>query len=154
MAKLSYGSFYVSSPAATTLSAATPAKAAGTTTALELGDFTHANNKLTYNQATTRDFVVVANVLLQKASGSASVVELHLYKNGSPVTGMSTYKNQAQEVVLDEDGNAFFDDTPFFLMIQGTVELANGDYLELYLETDTGDDVTVLNGGMAVKVAG
>ena len=154
MAKLSYGSLYFSSPAITTLAAATPTKASGTTTAHELGDFTHANNRLTFTQPVTRDFVVVSSVQLQKQANSAADVTLHLAKNGTPVASIKRQHTIAPHIVLDEDGNAFFDDTPFFLSMNGTVELAQNDYLELFVETDTGDDLTVLAGEMTIKVAG
>ena len=83
MAKLSYGSFYVSSSALTALSAATPAKAAGTTTAGELpadGQFTHTSNRLTYAGTVTRDFGVTAWAAITKASGTQSKITVHIYK--------------------------------------------------------------------------
>jgi hypothetical protein len=153
MAKLSYGALFVSSPSATTLGAATPAKAAGTTTALELGDFTHADNRLTYTQATTRDFLFALNATLVKAAGSDSVVTLHVYKNGSTSVISEPY-DLTRDIVLDQDGNVHNDDIPIRLSLTGTVELAQNDYLEVWLETDTGDDVTLQVAQMTVKVAG
>ncbi len=61
MAKLSFGSLYWATPAATVLGVATPLKAAGTTAAMVVGDFTAStSNRLTYTAAATRTFEVTA----------------------------------------------------------------------------------------------
>lgn len=142
MARLTYGGFYFSTPAATTLGAATPAKAAGSTTALQLGDFTHSDNRLTYEATVTRDFEVMAAISLTKASGSASVASLLVAKNGSPVTGLRVDRSCPEDT--DER----------LLVVVGNLSLTEDDYVELFLETDTGDDLTVESGVMTCKVIG
>lgn len=141
MAKLSYGHFRFTTPAITTLSAAAPAKAAGTTVAGELGEFTHtANNRLVYDGLTTRAFAVFVSLALLKDTGGNSAVTIHVYKNGSSVGSFPLTINNAT------------DDMPMTWC--GTTELATDDYLEIWLETDTGDDLTVRAGSLLVSVLG
>lgn len=143
MAKLTYASLYFSSPASTPLSAATPAKAEGTTVSMQLADFEmDANNRLTYRQANTRVFDVVATLGLEKGSGSETLGTLHIYKNGSAVTGALTdltFENTTYE---------------YNAALAAQISLSENDYIEVWLETVNGDDVTVQSGTLSASVAG
>jgi len=141
MAKLSYGSFTFTTPAATTLAAATPAKAAGTTTAGQLGEFTHvADNRLRYDGLVERAFAVFVSLALLKGAGGNTQATVHVYKNGVSAGSLAFTITNAT------------DDLP--LTWCGTILLDTNDYVELWLETDTGDDLTVRSGSMLVSVLG
>ncbi len=143
MAKLSYGSLYFSTPAGTVLSAATPAKGLGATTAMQLADFTMpSNNRLTYEQATTRVFDVRATLGIEKASGSETLGTLHLYKNGVLVTGARTditFENTSYE---------------YNCVLDAQISLSENDYIEVWLESVNGDNLTIQSGTVSISVAG
>jgi hypothetical protein len=133
------GSCYVSTPASTTLAAATAAKASGTTTAGTLGNFTMpADNRLTYTGTATRDFLVSASISAAKAAGTTSLVELHIAKNGTVVTGANV---RLQVAATDE----------FQMSLVWPVSLATNDYVEIFLKDDTGDDITVNRGTLVAN---
>lgn len=129
-----YGGFYFSTPAATTLAAATPAKASGTTTALSLAKFTMpASNRLTYTGTATRLFHVKTSVtVIKAASTGAALASLYLAKNGSVITGA-----QNRQMLADNTTAEYGFD------VSWVVSLATNDYLELFLEEAGGDDMTV-----------
>jgi hypothetical protein len=131
------GSLYISTPAATTLAAATPTKAAGTTTAGTVARFTHADNRLTYTGTPTRDFRVSLSVSGAKAAGTTSLVTLYLAKNGTAITGANT---RLQVPATDE----------FNMSLDFAASLATNDYLEIFIATDTGDDVTLNRGTLVI----
>jgi hypothetical protein len=155
MAKLKYGSFYFSTPAATVLAAATPLKAAGTTTELTSYEFTHTDNRLTYNGVIARDFFVHAELSITKEIATESLLTLHIAKNGVPVTGLNK-QFSVGPVILDSGG------TPHEIAgtqrppvsVSGALSLSGGDYVEVWVETDTGDDITVQDGTVYTKVLG
>jgi hypothetical protein len=127
-----YGSLYWSVPVSTTLAVATSAKALGTTVAGGLSNF------LKYTGTATLMFRVELSISVKKGAGSTSVLQIPLYKNGTAVANKlitlpSTDYQDAGLVWL--------------------VSLSTNDYVELYLQTDTGDDVTVMGGTMTVTVA-
>ena len=137
-AALTYGGFYFSTPASTTLSAATPAKAAGTTTALPVNGFTHtASNKITYDGATTRTFMVQASVCFTTATAAPETCFIYLYKDGSLIPGADIER----KVSTNDVGAAL-------------VTLATDEYVELYVETTGGDNLTIDSGSVTVRVAG
>ncbi|GAH05979.1 unnamed protein product [marine sediment metagenome] len=143
MAKLSYGSCYFSTPASTTLSAGTPVKAAGTTTTMQLGDFTHSgSNRLTYTGVTARVFNVAFAGSVTKGSGGSTLAEMYLYKNGTLIPGADVLRLIAN--ASDEGAAA--------VMCQ--VSLTTNDYVELWIETDTGDDLTIEAGVLSANVLG
>ena len=138
---LTYGGYYFSTPALTTLSAATPLKAAGTTTAKPVNGFTHtASNRLTYNGTVTRDFMVTVTFSANTAAG-AETCSFHLYKNGSLVTGSTIVRK-----VSNNDIGAG--------ALSTIVELATNDYVELWVETLGGDNLTIDNGTVIAVVVG
>ena len=142
MAKLSFGSCYFSTTALTSLSANTPAKAAGTTTAMQLGDFTTTNNRLTYTGATTRTFQVGFAGTSSKGGGGSTLGIYSIYKNGSAIPGILATRTIANAT----DRGAFG--------MLGQIQLAQNEYIELWLETDTGDDLTIEAGVLSAVVIG
>lgn len=141
MAKLVFASLYFSTPAATTLSAATPAKAAGTTTKMKTAEFTHTTGRLTHNGLNARTFNVLATLTLSKAAGTASAVTMSIRKNAAAVTGA-----RVNLTIADTAEHA--------VALAAQIDMATNDYLEIWLETDTGDDITVEDGTLVVSVAG
>ena len=139
---LIYGGIYISSSTTTTLSATTPAKASGTTTTMALNGFTHpANNRLTYTGSVTRVFHVTASLSASTISG-AETVDFYFYKNGTtPITGA-----QIQREVANNDIGA--------VSIECLVSLAQNDYVEIWLESLSGDDVVLNYGALVARVAG
>ena len=138
----SHGEIYWSTPAATTLTAATAAKAAGTTTGLHLHGFTHTDNRLTYNGIAGHDFLVNCSTTLTKAGGGATIGHIYIAINGVPETGLEIRQSLANN--SDEVAMAIF----------GTVELTTSDYVELWVETDDGDNITVELGILNVSDEG
>jgi len=126
------GALYFSTPASTTIVAATPIKAAGTTA--EMGsnkDVTVATtNRLTNASGLTLDFRVLVTLSLLKGAGGVTDAIVYVYKNGAAVAGLEIPRHLA-----DVKGRP--------ISLSGVVSLADTDYLEIWLETDTGDDLTV-----------
>ena len=137
-----HGEVYFSTPAATVLAAATPAKAAGTTTGLHIHGFTHTDNRLTYNGVASHDFLINATTTLTKAGGGATIGHIYIAKNGVVEPGLEIRQSMAGST--DQVAMAIF----------GTVELATNDYVELWLSTDDGDDMTVQLGIMNITDEG
>ena len=137
-----HGEAYWSTPAATILAAATPAKAAGNTTGLHLHGFTHTDNRMTYNGIASHDFLVNATTTLTKAGGGATVGHIYIAKNGVVEPGLEIRQSMAGST--DQVAMAIF----------GTVELVTNDYIELWVSTDDGDDLTVELGIMNVSDEG
>jgi hypothetical protein len=140
-AALTYGSLYFSSSAQTTLSAATPAKAAGTTAGMENSGFTASTtNRLTYDGAVTRVFHVEACLSVGTGVG-AETMTFFIYKNGSIVTGA-----EIDRKVTTNDVGA--------CAVACLVSLASTDYVEVWVETLGGDNMTVEYGTLIAKVVG
>ncbi len=133
-------------PAATTLGVATAAKAAGTTTLDGRQSPTRgvvftmpANNRLTYGGPTTRNFRVAFWAPVTAAASSNLIVSIH--RNGTLITN-----GESEEFAVTT--------SPSNVYHQVQVELDDTDYVEVFLETDDGDDVTVGVGGvMLVEIA-
>lgn len=139
---MAFGGLYVSSSATTTLGAATPAKAAGTTASTGANQFTvSTSNRLTYTGTATRTFLVNSACSISTVSG-AETVFIYIYKNGSAAVNGGTIKRE----VSNNDVGA--------VAISTLVSLATNDYLEIWLETTTGDDVVVDYGTLVATVAG
>ena len=127
-----HATMYFSTPAATTLAAATPAKASGTTTSQALTAFTMpSNNRLTYTGTVTRHFHVGVNAGVTKAGGGATVGTMSIAKNGTVETGSKV------TVTIQNTSDKQHMSTIWAL------DLATNDYIEVFLESDTGDDITI-----------
>ena len=136
---MAYGGMYISSSAVTTLASATPLKAAGTTTSMGLNSFTHSNNRLTYTGAATRVFSVVAT--LSVSAASAETMTFFIYKNGSFLTGAEIDRKAS-----NNDIGA--------VAIAALISLAEDDYIEVWLESLGGADLTLNYGQVVATVAG
>lgn len=134
-----YGAIYWATTAATTLGAATPALAAGTTAAQGTAALvTQAvNNRLTYTGALTRNFIVEGTFSVS-AAATNTLSTLYIYKGGSAVTGIAI-----QRYITGSDTGA--------VAIHGVVSLATNEYCELYAATDDGDDITIQNGVLSIR---
>lgn len=135
-----YGALAFSTAAATTLAAATASKAAGSTTAGPLSLFTHSNNRLTYTGSTPQDRLVTFSGSVNKASGSGALVEVRFRKNGA------TLSNVKVEFTLSPSAWV-----PISLGY--VVPFVSGDYVEMWLESANGDDVTIQSGTLTVTGA-
>jgi len=141
--ELSFGSLYWSSSASTTLGAATPAKAAGTTAAMQNNNFTASTtNRLTYTGTTTLYFRVECTASMQTSGSGSSLVSLWLYKNAGAVTGAEIQR--AVSTTADIGAGA----------VAAIVQLATNDYVELWVETDDGDDVQIDFGQLTATTVG
>ena len=137
-----YGALYFSASALTTLAAATPAKAAGTTAAQDGNiNFTiSTSNRLTYTGVNTEEFHVSMSIGVTKSAGGSTTGSHHLYKNGSLVAGATINRTYANAT----DAGA--------VALIAHVSLATNDYVELWLETDSGDDLTVNDGVITIHL--
>ena len=139
----SCGSCYFSTPAATSNVAATPIKAAGTTTTMELTGFTSPlDNRLTYIDTEPVVFEVMFTGSVIKGGGGATESSMFIYKNGVAVPGAHIERT----IPSSTDTGAF--------AVSCQISLVTNDYVELWCETDTGDDVTVQAGVLSVKAVG
>lgn len=136
---MAFGGMYISSSATTTLTAATPAKAAGTTSSMGLNSFSHASNKLTYTGTVTRTFNIVA--ALSVSAASAETMTFFIYKNGAPITGAEIDRKAS-----NNDIGA--------VVVSALVSLATNDYIEVWLESLGGADLTLDYGQVIARVAG
>jgi len=137
--QLRYGSIYWSTPASTTLGAATPAKAAGTTTTNKLIGFTHpANNRLTYTGTDTVHFEVIASLSLTKQAGSGTLCSAFIAKSG---TNIANSRRRRQVPATDEG----------VITTSWSLDLATNDYVELWVSSANGDDITVQTCFFSVK---
>lgn len=131
------GAIYFSAPAATSNAAATPIKCAGTTAAQgPASSVTQATtNRLTYTGTPTRTFTATATVSLSAAA--ATNAKLYLYKDGALITGATISRTMAGTETAPAS-------------ISAVVQLATSSYVELWCETDDGDDITIQNGVLAL----
>lgn len=134
-----FGAIYWATPAATTNESATPVKAAGTTAAQgNAALVTQATtNRLTYTGTATREFFITCTVGLSAAT-TATTSKLYLYKDGSLITGSTITR-----YISGSDIGA--------VAISAHVSLATNSYVELWCETDDGDDLTIQNGVLSIR---
>jgi hypothetical protein len=131
------GGFYFSSPANTALGTATPAKAAGTTTAFGTNrGFTHSNNRLTYDGGATKTFTFTMTTSF--TASAATTATAHVYVDGSPVTGV-----ELNRLVSNTDEGAW--------ALSGIVSMATDSYIEIWVETDDGDDIQIEAGTFTIS---
>ena len=148
-ATLTYGSIYFDQDFSsypdnlveTPLTASTPAKALGPTATMELGGFlATGNNRLVNDSGATRTYEAMFAGSMSASAGC--IAEAHLYKNDALVTGSTIVRKIANA----GDQGAF--------AVLAQVSLDDGQYVELWIESDGGEDLTILNGVLAAKVLG
>ncbi len=118
--------YYMNSNATTTVISATntPVKVLGTTTSATITQkFTNTNNRSTYAGSFTRFFKVTASLSVE--SGNTHQIGCYIAKNGvvlneSEVYGTTSGTGRAENIV-----------------IQTLIELATGDYIEIFVENAT-----------------
>lgn len=131
------GAIYFSTPAATANEANVAIKCAGTTAAQGTAFLvTQATtNRLTYTGNRTRTFMVSAAVSLSAAAATNG--KLHLYRNGALITGATV-----RRALPITDVGA--------MALHALVDMATNDYVELWCETDDGDDITIQSGVLSL----
>lgn len=132
------GSIYISSPAATSNETNTPIKVAGTTAAAgPTTAVTQATtNRLTYTGSVTQAFLVTGSISC--TASAATSATFYFYEGGDTlVTGSTITRN----VPITDEGA---------IGVQGIVTLAQNEYVELWCETDDGDDITAQTGNLAL----
>ena len=128
-----YGLLYLTATGTYTANA-TWTKAPGTTAigATVAGFSQEANNRLRYDNAETKKFVVSADVSIA-SSGSTTIAQVSIYKNDTIVPGTTqlNYKVGAGK--------------PSTLTTQAIIELAEDDYVEVWLQKADADTTTSHN---------
>ena len=138
---LTYGSIYISASAPTATTGTVKTKALGTTTAMMLGGFlATGDNRLVNDSGSTRAYDVIFTGSMSADGGC--VAQAHLYKNDTLITGASIIRKIAN--VGDQGAFA----------ISAQTSLDDGQYVELWVETDGGETLTILAGVLSVKVLG
>jgi hypothetical protein len=130
----SYGSMYISSASATTITTSgTPEKAAGTTTAGDLKDFTMpTDNRLQYTGASTKEIEVNVFTSTQKGDAGTKWVDLYLAKNSVAISETKMRRQHSSASDLGVAGIAWI------------VSMDPDDYVEFWLDReDNGQTVTV-----------
>ena len=109
----------------------TAVKVAGTTTEGSVTQrFTHTNNKLVFDGAITRNFLITATASL--SSGNNNEIALTVSKNGTLVS--------SSEVTATTNAGGRVES----VAIQDIIELEEDDYIEMWVANDTGtSNVTV-----------
>lgn len=132
-----YGAIYWSAGAAAANETDTPIKVAGTTAALGTANkVTQATtNRLTFTGSDTRTFFVSATFSIDLSA--ASVAKMHIYKGGVAITGATI-----QRTVGGTDVGA--------MAIHTFVDLAPSEYVELWCETNDGDNINIGFGQLSI----
>ena len=145
-----YGSLGVLTAAQTTIvTGDTFVKAAGSTIGLENFGFSHSDNRLTYTGETARTFKVTAEVSMTTSAATEALMAI--FKNGvrtHPLESTGTYPIGViqRHVGVGTDVGA--------AAVSILVKLKKDDYVELWLTTDDGDEVTWEYGTLIATVAG
>ena len=134
-----HGSLYWITTAVTETVTDTPIKAAGATNASNCFGFSHSDNRLTYDGAVARTFLI--NVSFAISASGATNSTMHLAKNGEPVVS-----GIQRKIGTGGDIGA--------AAVGVLIKMSKDDYVELWVETDDGDDLTVENCIMTATVAG
>jgi len=124
----SRGSFSISSASATTISVAgTYYKAAGTTAAGRLHNFTHANNRVTYTGIPDVDVDIYGSLSMTTA-GSNNILGMKMAKNGTVIDETIVRRKVGTGTDIGAAG------------IEGEATLSTNDYIELFVTNE--DDTT------------
>jgi hypothetical protein len=123
--------FYVSGSAVTAIVSGTEMKIAGTTTAGGcLQGFTHSNNRLTYSMSKTRWFHV--NAFISMTSGTNNVTfSFYMAKNGAIISPSKIRRKLGTGADVGS------------ITLQANIELATDDYLEVWVDADVNNNLTV-----------
>jgi len=145
-----HGSLGVLTSAQTTVvTGDTFVKAAGTTTGINCFGFSHSNNRLTYTGNVGRTFKVTAN--LSMTTSAATEVFIAIFKNGVRATPLDSGGTYPVGVIQQHIGVAADVNTA---SANALIKLKKDDYVELWLTTDDGAEVTWEYGTLIAMVAG
>jgi len=134
-----HGSLYWVTNVDTTTVADTPIKALGGTNGANCFGFSHSDNRLTYTGNVGRVFLV--NATFSVSASGATNSTMHIAKNGEiAVSGIKRKIGTGGDIGAGS------------VAVLG--KLKKGDYIELWVETDDGDDLTIEAGIITVTVAG
>lgn len=136
------GNLYVSATATTVIASAnTPVKAAGTTTAVNLFRVTSpVNNRLTYTGTKTKRFLVTGALTVTMPSAFGSYFTVSVAKNGV----ILTESKQRVRIANSSDQVS--------VALSCTVSLGTNDYIEVWLENNSGGtDIVLQNLNLAIK---
>lgn len=124
------GSMYVSTPAGKAIVAGTPAIIGGNTTAIKTKNFTHTNQRLTYNGAITKTFQATAAISAQSTVGNI-ILSMFFAKNGVVV---------AESEITRKIGTA--NDVGAAPLVC-TADCAQNDYIEVWIDVDNNSTITI-----------
>jgi hypothetical protein len=146
-----HGACSIVTPAQTTVASGdTFVKAAGTTVGANCHGFLHSDNRLTFAGQTARTVQVTVDCSM--TTSAATEVFLAIFKNGEPTvpltTGTPAYPANAiqRHVGVAADVGA--------AAVSTLVTMKKDDYVELWLTTDDGAEVTIEFATMIARVAG
>jgi hypothetical protein len=140
---LTFGGYYFSTPVETVLAADTPAKAEGLTTEMAMEGFTHTDNRLTMNAGQlTRAYEVIASVTVTKPGGGSTLASFAFAVNGAIA------ESHSQSITLDGASDV----KSVVVVASGSINA--GDYFELWVSTVAGDNLTIEDGSVTIKVLG
>ena len=112
-------------------------KVEGTTSATSISQkFTHSIGRLTYTGGITKEFVITASAAAYSETDSAIAISMRIAKNGATIPE-SEYQVTTSAVKMDEH-----------FYCQCVINLAQNDYIELFVANDTSSSsivVTELN---------
>lgn len=132
-----HATYFFSTPAATSNVAGVAIKCAGTTTAGPFRGFTVAtSNRSTYDGLATKQFLVSATVSMSSAGATDAI--LYLAKNGTEIAGSAVTRAISNTAIAA-------------VSIAYIVELAETDYVELWCEEDSGNDLRIESGGISIS---
>ena len=131
-----FGSFYVSSPAGTSITqAGTYVKAAGTTTANNLSSFTMpASNRLTYTGTATRHFHIATHLSFTSSTGNR-VIGVQLAVDGTALPN-STH---TVKIGTGSDTQA--------MSLHWDAMMSSNQYIELFITDTQGTNTITLSTG-------
>jgi len=132
---------FITAVETTVVTGGTYVKSAGTTIAMECSGFSHSDNRLTYTGNVGRVFSVQANASM--TTSAATKASITIFKNGEKICSSAAIQRYVS--VGTDIGAAG---------VGVMVKLKKDDYVELWLTTDDGDEVTIEAGSMIVTVAG
>jgi len=132
---------FIAAVETTVATGGTYVKAAGATIAMECSGFSHSDNRLTYAGQMGRTFSVQANVSMTTSAATNAFITI--FKNGEKICSSAAIKRY---VSVGTDVGA--------AGVGVMVKLKKDDYIELWLTTDDGDEVTIEAGSIVVTVAG
>lgn len=124
------GSMYVSTPTGKAIVAGTPAIIGGNTTAIKTKNFTHTNQRLTYNGAVDKTFQATAAISAQSTVGNI-ILSMFFAKNGAIVP---------ESEITRKIGTA--NDVGAAALVC-TADCSQNDYVEVWIDVSANATITI-----------